>query len=128
MPSPESAELRSYVEQLIEAVRAGTMSLTEVNLTTFVWETNAPQPTRLSLQRLERLERIVVAGRPSQQKRTIFLLQVSDLKTNQIRVSFNGAEDPELNKLLEALYQVIREKKTRNDLEFLKSILPKKTD
>lgn len=128
MSSPESSEFKAYVEQLIEATRTGSMKWVEVNPTTFVWDTGEPQRARLTLQRVERVERVMIAGRLTQQKRITYLLSATDLRTNQTRLSLSGADDPDLNTAFENLYKLVIADKAHRNLEFLKSLLPPKNN
>jgi len=129
MPDPESGEIKSYVEQLIAATLGGTMKWTQVNPTTYVWDTRVPQPARLSLQRLERQELRPSLGQPipSIQKVHSFVFQAFESQPGGTliqRLGIASQENKELNQLLDKLFQTIDQLRTRQSLDFLKNIIP----
>src|SRR6267378_2068619 len=126
MPDPESGEIKSYVEQLIAATLGGTMKWTQVNPTTYVWDTRVPQPARLSLQRLERQELRPSLGQPipSIQKVHSFVFQAFESQPGGTliqRLGIASQENKELNQLLDKLFQTIDQLRTRQSLDFLKN-------
>jgi hypothetical protein len=130
MPNPEGNELSAYIEQVIAATRAGTMSWMEVNPTTFVWDTREPRPARLSLQKVARTVPIQ-SGRPGYGTRidTTYLLQALEMNFNnpaasKVRLSMNGAEKPEMNDSLKTLYMLVEAAKIKDSVDFLRSIIP----
>jgi hypothetical protein len=124
MPIPETDELKAYLDQLIEAARTGLMVWVEINPTTFVWDSKAPVG-RLSLQRVERNQPTLEKGVAGIKKSRSYLLQAFEGLTVQ-RLSLSSSNNPELNSKLETLYEVVKTELTRRDLDFLKSLLPRK--
>jgi hypothetical protein len=132
MANPEeTAEIREYIQRLIEATRSGEMNWSPANPTTYSWD--APvvnnQSARLTLQRVEQAEPPTVSGgRLVQKKSTSHVLQAFEIRgANAIsRVTIRGLDNPELDKQMESLYELIEYEKKRVALDFLKSVIPKK--
>jgi len=124
MPSLEITEFLSYIEQLTVATRSGSVEWTRVNPTTFTWDTIKPTPARLSLQRVDRRDRVVKAGRPMVITSKHYVFQAVDPEEGLQKLSISGADDPDVNQKLEALYDAISSGLSRKGLDFLKSLLP----
>jgi hypothetical protein len=127
MPTPDVDELLAYISQLIEATRSGAMSWAEANPSTFIWDTRQPKPARLSLQKVARNVQ-VQPGRAGYGTRAeiSYLLQALEISPSAqiLRLSINGAENQKLNGSLDELYKLVEGKKVRDNIEFLKSIIP----
>jgi len=130
MASPSSDDYKAYIDQIIEATRSGTMAWTQVNPTTFVWEIRGPQAGRLTLQRVARAATTpspVATTRPVLGIVSSYVLQVTDLGTNENRLVISSEQDEILNKQFETLYGLIRSEIARKNLDFLKSLIPPKS-
>jgi hypothetical protein len=131
MANPEeAAEIREYIHGLIEATRSGQMNWMSANPTTYSWDTTtvAPQQARLTLQRVEHTEAPTIEGGRVVQKKTIsYVLQAYEIRGASAvpRTTVIGAENPELDKQLESLFELISFQKKRQALDFLKSVVPK---
>jgi hypothetical protein len=126
-----SSELIQWLSQVIGMTESGTIKWKSANPTTFIWETQSAQvPARVVLQRLERMESYLMAGRATQRKVSYFILQAFQAPNprspaQQIPIiTMSGADDPEVNTPLEKLYGLVAVVAEREHIEFLKSLLP----
>jgi|ERR1700731_235822 len=122
MPSPE---LKQWLIEVIKGTEAGSIEWKQINPSTYSWE-QVGKAGRVILQRVERTENYQTnVGRVAQRKVVQFLLQVFELtKTQNPVVTLNGAEDQEANSGLAKLYDIIASALMRENLDFLKSLLP----
>jgi hypothetical protein len=120
--------MKAYFSQLVDATKNGVMSWVEVNPSTYSWDTRTPVPARLTLQLVLRQQ--VPTREPNgqlvvRQVKSYFFQAIEVQQVAQkVRLSVNGAEDDELNGLLETLYETIQSTISKQSLDFLKSILP----
>jgi hypothetical protein len=123
MPSPE---IQEWVNLVIKSTDSGDIKWKILNPTSYAWEIPAPKNARVTLQRVERMVATQTApGRILQRKDVQYLLQVIDIgKQPSPVVTLNGAEDPELNAQLEKLFGMVSSAATRENIDFLKSLLP----
>jgi hypothetical protein len=120
-------ELKAWIDRVIADTQAGKIPWNQANPTTYTWEMNQPRPARVVLQRIERVEQLVVGPGRIQQKRTTshFVFQVFDLtKPNLPLLNLNGQEDPDVNEPLNRMYKAVANVESKETLEFLKSLLP----
>lgn len=129
MPSFEKTEMMTYLDQLIEAARNGSMNWVEVNPTTYSWDTSNPVPARLTLQLIvQQAQTRQANGQVVSRnvKRYFFhALEMQPLGP-KLRVAVNGADDTDLNDQLERLYEAVQATVSQEGINFLKSILPRK--
>lgn len=130
MPAPESSELKTYIEQLVALTQSGSMSWVQINPSTFVWDTNTPTRSRLSLQRLERQQQTIQQGHAVMKRFHHFVLQALEFQSGQQipRFTITTQEDDELNPLLQTLFDAIVKVLSRQSLDFFKAIIPPKRD
>ena len=121
-----SPELQGWLEQVIDGTGSQRIKWKPANPTTYIWEVPPPKNGRVSLQRVERVENYAVRpGQIAQRKIVHYVLQVYDLsKPQQPAVAVNGAEDADANTQLEKLFQQVSSEAYRENLDFLKSLLP----
>jgi len=123
MPA-NNEELVKYLTQLIETTNSGKMKWVKENPTTFTWTTNNPRPARIIVQKVDRQRRVQsIAGFVSQTFST-YVFQVIEPNTNIQRLSIDEPSDPELQKVLGALYSCVQSSILQSGVDFLKSILP----
>lgn len=119
--SPEKAELRNYIEQLIEGTRSGSLEWNRANPSTYTWDSNATN-ARLVLQRSERM---VIRARVEKIAFYIFqAFETTPTGTRRIMLSVDTSEDHDIQRPLEELYQTIRSGISRKGLDFLKRSIP----
>jgi hypothetical protein len=130
---PQSPEMIEWLNQVIKGTESGSIKWKSANPTTFAWDTRTGQsPARVVLQRVERMENVVVAGRMTSRKVPNFLLQAIQIPNPQQPgqqipvVTITGADDPEMNAQLGKLYGLVMGVAGREHIEFLKSLLPSK--
>lgn len=124
MPDIEPTEAVQYLDQFIEATRRSTIAWQRANPTTFIWNVGPPQPSRVVLQRVDRvINARTPTGTMTQQKQTTYVLQVTDAAGIQ-QVSLTGDDHPDINRKLADLYQSITEMVSKRALDFLKKIIP----
>jgi hypothetical protein len=127
MASANFADYKPYFEQMVEATRAGAMTWTEINPSTFVWDVRTPpHPGRLTLQRIDRQVRAVENMRQVIKTVPSYVLVASDLATGQVVLQVNSEQDESLNQTLGGLYDLIQTQRSRSKLDFLKSLIPPK--
>jgi hypothetical protein len=120
MASPEPTGVVEYLKTLTLATLDGKSVWQQVNPSTFVWEVK-PQGARVSLQRTSRVARLP-DGRVGKQQN--YILQETDLRTNELKAILNTADQPSFREPLEALFTPVLAGMTRAGLEFLKSLKP----
>jgi hypothetical protein len=134
----ESEGLETYLSDLMTATKAGKVNWKAVNPTTYVWETGAPRNARLNLQRIDRMVpvsvvggQVIVGGRPQPQQRivqqpqTSYVFQAFDMATPNLPIlNLESSSDPELNKRLTELFELVKSGVSQKTLDFLKSLLP----
>ncbi len=102
-----------------------------VNPTTYAWEIVTPQPARVILQRVERIENIMQTSpappRVVQKKTTSYILQVFDKLPAPNSIIISSADDSELSPLMEKLYATVATTATEENVRILKSLLPPDT-
>jgi hypothetical protein len=120
-----SPELTEWLNQVITGTDLKNIEWKQLNPTTYSWE-QPGKPGRVILQRVERVENYQAGqGRIGQRKLVQFLLQVFELPNTQNPViTLNGAVDQEVNTQLARLYDIIASAMMRENLDFLKSLLP----
>jgi hypothetical protein len=138
MPNSESEGLQAYISDLVAATKAGKVNWKSVNPTTFVWETGSPKNARVSLQRVDRVVQvalpiggqIIIGGRATPQQRvtqqtqTSYVFQAFDGASPTAILNIDSSSDPELNKSLTDLFELVKTGISQKTLDFLKSILP----
>jgi hypothetical protein len=137
---PTETELLAYLDELIEASRAGKIPWGQGNPTTFVWD--VPNRARITLQQtsgvrggpqaIMRPRRPGVVLPPVQQRPptpavpfTSYVFQVQELATNVMRIHTQNEDTTSVGKKLAELYQNITTNLSRKNLDFLKSLVPK---
>jgi hypothetical protein len=128
MHSPESRQLQDIVGDLIEETRRGRFLWRAVNPSTYVSDTPASESRTAARLILQRFERIAVPRTGTPRKEIHYLLQVHELTapgTMNLKLSISGSESPEINELLDQLYQSLLSGTADEGLEFLKSLLGK---
>jgi hypothetical protein len=127
MPSLESSDLRAYVDQLAEATRNGSIKWRDANPTTFIYETGSVKPAGLMLQRLERAVATKTEdGRIVPIKKFSYRFYANEGPVNRLTIDSSG--DAGVNQSLETLFELIKSEISRETLDFLKSILPAKSN
>jgi hypothetical protein len=122
-----SLEVRDWVNQVIHSTESGAIQWRPANPTTYTWDTRSPKAARVILQRIDRMENYrTQTGAVGQRKVFNYLLQAFDLSAQQATpvLTINGSEDAEANPQLENLYTIISNTTIRENIDFLKSILP----
>jgi len=121
-----SPELFEWLSLVVKGTDSGDIKWRQLNPTSYAWEQSVPRAARVILQRVDRMEPFQSsAGRVEQRKIVQYILQVWDLaKQPAPLITLNGAEDPHTNSELEKLYGVVSNVSMREDLEFLRSLLP----
>ena len=127
MPSPESGEFRTYLDELIEATRAGSVEWKPVNPTTYVWEAPGATGARLSIQRIDRTQPVTEDGHIKLRRVSSYLFQAFEMLGPAVkqRLSIESDEEPDLNPKFETLYEIAKTGLSRKGLDFLRKILPK---
>lgn len=130
MENPEMVEFLRYVDDLIAATSSGAIEWTRANPTTVIWETRSTAPARISLQLVDSLGRTTTAdGRIIRKRERSYLLQLTDLRHTppRQRLSVSGADEPAINERLRRLYDTAASGLSKKGLEFLREILPPRT-
>jgi hypothetical protein len=128
MRSPESQQLQDTVRDLIAETQRGYFQWRSVNPSTYVCDAPASEGRTAARLILQRIERILVPRAGTPHKETHYLLQGNEITAQGgmiLKLSISGAENPEINELLDQLYQSLLSGSGDEGLEFLKSLLGK---
>ena len=123
-------ELSNYLVQIKSATRAGHMSWSQANPTTYLWSP-VPPVARVTLQKVARPTPPVVGGLLGHVPPPIsyyYVLQALDLKNPAVPVTkavINGSNVPALNEILGDLFDTVADRYNTDALDFLKLIVPK---
>lgn len=134
MPIPEEG-VDQYLNELIDATQKGLVRWKAVNPTTFFWDavSDGKRTGRISLQKVQRniVPRIpgprpsgIAIGSPG--VHTSYIFQAIDFNQapNTPRISIDTYNQTQLNSKLEALFNLAGEGISKQDLDFLKGLLP----
>jgi len=122
-------ELRAWIDQVVADTKSRLIVWKMVNPSTYVWEMTQPHAARVVLQRVERLNQTMIApGRIQARKEfSHFVFQVFDLTKPAVPiVQTNTQEDPSSADALLNLYDAVTGVESKETLNFLNSLLPKK--
>ena len=117
MPTNEPQDLSS-IDNIIDATKNGTIDWITANPTTYVWTPTSR--SKVIVQRVQKTEWSTEQGRPG--VRTIKRYVFRAIEDTIQKLLLNGADDEQINKKLETLYNAIAGSVTRKGLDFLKSI------
>jgi hypothetical protein len=128
MRSPESQQLQDTVRDLIAETQRGYFQWRSVNPSTYVCDTPASEGRTAARLILQRIERTAVPRTGTPRKEAHYLLEGNEVYASgqiNLKLSISGAENPEINELLDQLYRLLVSGTTDEGLEFLKSLLGK---
>jgi hypothetical protein len=128
-----SPELLEWVQQVVAETEANKIKWKTQNPTTFIWDIAGPPAARVVLQRLQRNQVVPVGGgRNTIRSASAYILSAFQQPPQPIQppfqptgVTMNGQEDDEVNAPLEKLYKVVTGAVVGENLDFLRSLLPK---
>lgn len=119
MNKEQKAQVLSYIEKLVMGTRDKTLNWAEANPTTFVW-VNKDNGGRIALQQLPTTAQLSSTGVVML---TPYMLQGID-QSSAVQLVLQGSEDKDINTRLDELFEVIKNIKTQNSIDFLGSIIP----
>lgn len=128
-----SPELLEWVQQVITDTQSNKIKWKTQNPTTFIWDIAGPPPARVVIQRLQRNQPVNVSpGRTVIKSVPSYILTAFQQPPQPIQqpfqvpaVTMNGQEDDQVNGPLETLYNVASRAALGENLDFLRSLLPK---
>lgn|ERR1700722_8937820 len=133
-----SPDLKQWVEEVTADTERKLIKWKTQNPTTYVWEVTGPPMARVVLQRVERITppgNRIVGSAVITTKTSSYLLTAFQQGAVSIPgqpavpvAALNGQEDSEVNAVLDKLYVAVKAAAQSDNLEFLRSLLPKKND
>jgi len=119
MANETTSEVLKYLDEMVQATRAGKMIWRRENPTTFVWAT--ANRGKIVLQRTVANVPTQMGRPPQRVSRYVLLaMDLSDVEQLQLQ----STQGPDIDAKLRNLYVEIESSIARRGLDFLKSILP----